>query len=195
MTLLNVLFHTMKLWQVHGWNHFMVRDFKPDVKKLYSYHKVSTNPWFQTMIYCTKSLYQTIKVISKLLRLPAIHRFKPWKQSISHGFQTTNMVCAQLYAQWNNKQHGEFLWGIPGEFYVRGMRLSSMSLAFDLCPLRPTSPVKIVTIDNVLFQTPYLHHWLRRIENQSSPPLLAKVNLPLLVGSVVNQLASRAKWK
>jgi hypothetical protein len=28
------------------------------------YHKVSANPWFQTMIYCTHtlSLYQTIKV-------------------------------------------------------------------------------------------------------------------------------------
>jgi hypothetical protein len=30
----------------------MVHGFKPGkhVKKLYSYHKVNTNPWFQTMI-------------------------------------------------------------------------------------------------------------------------------------------------
>jgi hypothetical protein len=41
------------------------------------------------------------------------------------------------------------------------------------------------------FATPYLHHLLRRIANpQSSPPLLATVNL---VGSAVHQLASRPK--
>jgi hypothetical protein len=25
-----------------------------------------------------------------------------------HGFQTMNMVCSQLYAQWNNKRRGGF---------------------------------------------------------------------------------------
>jgi hypothetical protein len=39
-----------------------------------------------------KSWYQTIKVISKLLHFPAINCFKPWKRSISHGFQAMNMV-------------------------------------------------------------------------------------------------------
>jgi hypothetical protein len=35
-----------------GHIRFMVHGFKPGkhVKKLYSFHKVSTNPWFQTMI-------------------------------------------------------------------------------------------------------------------------------------------------
>jgi hypothetical protein len=56
----------------------MVHGFKPGkhVKKLYSYHKVSTNPWFQTMMLHEVIVSNHVSYF-KTITLPAIHCFKP----------------------------------------------------------------------------------------------------------------------
>jgi hypothetical protein len=77
----------------------MVHCFKPGkhVKKLYSYHKVSTNPWFLYSYHkvSTNPWFQTMilhKVIVsnhisyfKTITLSSNICFKPWKRSISHA--------------------------------------------------------------------------------------------------------------
>jgi hypothetical protein len=59
----------------------MVHGFKPGkhVKKLYSYHKFSTNPWFQTMI-----LHEVIVDCIK----PYVSYFKTITLSSNSLFQT-----------------------------------------------------------------------------------------------------------
>jgi hypothetical protein len=88
----------------------MVRGFKPGkyVKKLYSYHKVSTNPWFQTMILyeviVSNKLFQSNYTFQQYLFQTMKAKYKSWFPNHEHCLPNhdhglTIMVCAELYAQ------------------------------------------------------------------------------------------------
>jgi hypothetical protein len=77
----------------------MVHGFKPGkhVKKLYSYHKVSTNPWFQTMRLHEVSISNHVSYF-KTITLSSNSLFQTMKAKhiYSHCFQTLNMVCQTI---------------------------------------------------------------------------------------------------
>jgi hypothetical protein len=113
-------------------------------------------PWYPKLLFqrenalASLSLYQTIKVISKLLRLPAIHCFKPWKRSIKswfpnhgHGFPNhghgMRTVRSKITSGVGNSR------GNPREI-LRARNEVVHHVIWHFSPLRPTSTVKIVTI-------------------------------------------------